>query len=265
LAQTAANEERHRLILGAVADGIWGIDADGRTGFVNHTALEMLGYTEDEVVGRDMHALVHARYPDGGDYPAEASPISLTALDGVPRTVDDEVFWHKDGRPVHVEYTTTAVHRLEEIVGVVVVFRDIGGRRAVEQSMKESEALLWQIVEDSPAAAAIVTEDGRVLRCNRRFLEILDVPADHFDTHRMAESWEHPEERAAFVEELKQIGVIRNHEARFRRGDGTLIPVVLNSRWVAQGGQRLLLSWMTEAAPRDAGERAAPNGSGDGS
>ena len=265
LSQTAANEERHRLILGAVADGIWGMDADGRTGFVNHTALETLGYTEDEVVGRDMHALVHARYPDGGDYPAEASPISLTALDGVPRTVDDEVFWHKDGRPVHVEYTTTAVHRLEEIVGVVVVFRDIGGRRAAEQSMKESEALLWQIVEDSPAAAAIVTEDGRVLRCNLRFLEILDVPADHFDTHRMAESWEHSEERGVFVEELKQKGIIRNHEARFRRGDGTLIPVVLNSRWVVQGGQRLLLSWMTEAAQSDAGEQAAPNGPGGGS
>ena len=252
LAQTAANEERHRLILGAVADGIWGMDADGRTGFVNHTALEMLGFAEDEVVGRDMHALVHARYFDGRDYPAEACPISLTALDGVPRTVDDEVFWHKDGRPVHVEYTTTAVHRLEAIVGVVVVFRDIGGRRAAEQSMKESEALLWQIVEDSPAAAAIVTEDGRVLRCNRRFVEILDVTPDYFDTHRMAESWEHPEERSVFVEQLKQKGIMRNYEARFRRGDGSLIPVVLNSRWVVQGRQRLLLSWMTEAAPSDA-------------
>lgn len=265
LAQTAANEERQRLILGAVADGIWGMDADGRTSFVNHTALEMLGFAEEEVVGRDMHALVHARYPDGSDYPAEACPISLTARDGLPRTVDDEVFWHKDGHPVHVEYTTTAVHRLEQIVGVVVVFRDIGGRRAAERSIKESEALLWQIVEDSPAAAAIVTEDGRVLRCNRRFLDILDVPADHFDTHLMAESWEHPEERAVFVEQLKQKGVMRNHEARFRRGDGTVIPVMLNSRWVVQDRQRLLLSWMIEAAQSDAREQAVPNGAGGGS
>ena len=260
LAQTVANEERHRLILGAVADGIWGMDADGRTGFVNHTALEMLGFTEEEVVGQDRHALVHARYPDGRDYPAETCPISLTALDGVPRTVDDEVFWHKDGHPVHVEYTTTAVHRLDEIVGVVVVFRDIGGRRAVEQSMKESEALLWQIVEDSPAAAAIVTEDGQVLRCNRRFLDILGVATDYFDTHRMAESWECPEERSVFIEQLKQKGIMRNHEARFRRGDGSLIPVVLNSRAVVQGGQRLLLSWLTEVTPCSDRGQAEPDG-----
>ena len=246
LAQTAADEERHRLILGAVADGIWGMDADGRTGFVNRTALEMLGFGEAEVVGQEMHALVHACFPDGRDYPVDACPISCTARDGVPRTVDDEVFWHKDGHAVHVEYTTTAVHRQNEIVGVVVVFRDIGGRKASEQSMRESEALLWQILEDSPAAAAIVTEDGRLLRYNRRFLELLGATPERFATHVMAEFWEHPEERAVFVEQLKKNGIMRGYRTRFRRGQGNLIPVVLNSRWVVQGAQRLLLSWLTE-------------------
>jgi len=246
LAQTAANEERHRLILGAVADGIWGTDADGRTGFVNRTALEMLGFSEGDVVGKDMHALVHARYPNGGEYPASACPINLTARDGQPRTVDDEVFWHKDGRAVHVEYTTTAVHRQDEIVGVVVVFRDIGGRKAAERSMRESEALLWQILEDSPAAAAIVTEDGRLLRYNKRLLEGLGATPDYFETHRMSEFWERPEERDAFVEQLKTLGVIRDYRTRFRRADGGIVPVVLNSRWVVQGSQRLLLSWLTE-------------------
>ena len=262
LTQTAANEERHRLILGAVADGIWGTDADGRTGFVNRTALEMLGFTEEEVVGQHMHALVHSCYPDGRVYPADSCPISQTALDGVARTVDDEVFWHKDGRPVHVEYTTTAMHRQGEIVGVVVVFRDIGGRKASEQSMKESEALLWQILEDSPAAAAIVTEDGRVLRCNRRLVELLDVAPGYFGTHVMAQSWEYPEERAVFIEQLKKSGIMRNYETRLRRGDGSTIRVLLNSRWVVQGQQRLLLSWLTEASPFS-GEtaQAQPNGS----
>lgn len=246
LAQTAANEERHRLILGAVADGIWGTDADGCTGFVNRTALEMLGFSEADVVGKDMHALVHARYPNGREYPVSACPISLTARDGQPRTVDDEVFWHKDGHAVHVEYTTTAVHRQDEIVGVVVVFRDIGGRKAAERSERESAALLWQILEDSPAAAAIVTEDGRMLRYNKRLLEGLGANPDYFETHRMAEFWERPEERAAFVEQLKKSGVIHDYRTRFRRADGSLIPVVLSSRWVVQGSQRLLLSWMTE-------------------
>jgi len=251
LAQTAANEERHRLILGSVADGIWGMDADGRTGFVNRTALDMLGFAEQDVIGQDMHVLVHSCYPDGSEYPRSECPISLTAMDGVPRTVDDEVFWHKEGRPVHVEYTTTAVHRQDQIVGVVVVFRDIGGRKAAEQSIRESEALLWQIVEDSPSAAAIVTEDGRVLRYNKRMLEVLDVGPDYFSTHLMVESWEHPEEREIFIGQLMQNGVMRDYRTRFLKGNGDVIPVVLNSRWVVQGKQRLLLSWLMEADPCD--------------
>lgn len=248
LAQTAANEERHRLILGAVADGIWEADAEGRTGFVNRTALEMLGFSDAEVVGKEMHSLVHARYPDGREYPISASPIGQTAVDGVPRTVDDEVFWRKDGRPVHVEYSTNAVKRQNEIVGVVVVFRDISGRRAAVKSMRESEALLWQILEDSPAAAAIVTEDGRLLRYNKRLLEVLGATSGDFEMHRMAEFWERPSERAAFVDQLKNAGVIRGYRTLFRRTDGGVIPVVLNSRWVVQGEERMLLSWLTEAA-----------------
>lgn len=258
LAQTAADEERHRLILGAVADGIWGTDAEGSTGFVNRTALDMLGFSEEDVLGQDMHALIHARYPDGREYPSAACPIAQTAVDGMPRTVDDEVFWHKDGRPVHVEYTTTAIHRHDQIVGVVVVFRDIGGRKAVERSKREGEALLWQILEDSPAAAAIVTEDGRMLRCNRRLLEALGATPELLETRNIAEFWERPEERSAFVELLKKNGVIHDYRTRFRRSDGSLIAVVLDSRWVEQGDQRLLLSWLVEDRSDAAGQGEGP-------
>ncbi|WP_153111239.1 PAS domain S-box protein [Propionivibrio limicola] len=246
LVQTNADDERNRLILAAVGDGIWGMDVEGRTTFVNRTALELLGYTEDEVVGRNMHELIHARYPDGRSFPPEECPMRLTAGDGVLRTVDSEVFWHKNGRAIPVEYSTTALHHDGQIVGVVVVFRDISGRLAAQQMMKDNEALLWQILEDSPAAAAIVTEEGRVLKCNRRQAEVLGVAPDYFETHSITEFWVHPEERAAYVEELNRTGVTRNYETRFRRADGVTIWVVVNSRWVQQGGRRLLLSWLDD-------------------
>lgn len=246
LAQTAADDERNRLILGAVADGIWGMDNEGCTTFVNRMALEMLGYAEDEVVGKGMHALVHSRYADGRAFPLAECPMSLTLSDGVPRTVDDEVLWHKDGRAVHVEYSTTAIHRQNEIVGVVVVFRDVGVRKAAEQTMKEDEAILWQIIEDSPSAAAIGTEEGLLLRCNRRLSEVLGVEPEYFESHLMTEFWSRPEERAVFVERLKASGLIRDYETVFRRGDGAAIRVELNSRWVLRGGRRVMLTWLTD-------------------
>ena len=70
-ATLAQNEERTRLILGAVGDGILGMDIDGNMTFVNPAVPAMLGYSEEELIGKPMHALVHYAYPDGREFPRE--------------------------------------------------------------------------------------------------------------------------------------------------------------------------------------------------
>ena len=247
LARTAAEDERNRMILGSVGDGIWCLDCEGRTTFVNRTALEMLGYDEAEVVGGKMHELVQARHPDGREFPIDESAMSLTARDGAARTVDDEVFWHKDGRAIDVEYSTTAVRVDDRIFGVVVVFRDVGWRRAADAARRDNEAqALWQILDESPVAIAISSEDGRLLKCNQRQADLLGVAKDGLEMGQVAGFWVSPEERSAFIDDLRKSGDVRNREARFRRGDGREIRVSLTTRWVERGGERLLLSWMEE-------------------
>jgi len=68
-------EERIRLILDSAAEGILGVDASGKMTFVNPAALQMLGYSKDELVGQVLHDLVHHSYPDGAPYPREACPM----------------------------------------------------------------------------------------------------------------------------------------------------------------------------------------------
>ncbi|MBF0477648.1 MAG: PAS domain S-box protein, partial [Deltaproteobacteria bacterium] len=62
LAQT---EERSRLILGSISEGIWGLDSEGNTTFVNRSGAAMMGYTEEELIGTSMHATVHYAHPYG--------------------------------------------------------------------------------------------------------------------------------------------------------------------------------------------------------
>ena len=126
-------EERSRLILGSVREGIWGLDTEGNTAFVNHAAAEMLGYTEGELIGKPMHALVHYAYPDGSAYPREQCHIYKTFGDGKPRTITDEVLWRKDGTPISVEYSTTPIHRNGDVVGSVVSFHDITERKEAQE------------------------------------------------------------------------------------------------------------------------------------
>lgn len=134
-------EERTRLILGSVNEGIWGLDGDGKTTFINKATSVTLGYDEQVLLDAQMHSLVHYARPDGTPYPKEESPIYLTTLDGVARKVDDEVLWRKDGSSFPVEYETTPLFKNGELAGTVIVFRDITERKQAENVVKRAKEI----------------------------------------------------------------------------------------------------------------------------
>ena len=131
--RTGALEERERAvqrlstqlesILVAAGDGIYGLDLDGRTTFMNPTAAALTGYRADECIGVGQHEQIHGRRADGTPYPREACPIYAVMRDGQSRTVTGEVFWRKDGTALPVEYVSTALYEDGAISGAVVVFR----------------------------------------------------------------------------------------------------------------------------------------------
>jgi PAS domain S-box-containing protein len=108
--QIHAEEQLHSLmrqsnsVLESVGDGIYGIDLEGRVTIVNPAAAQMLGYKPEEILGRNMHELIHHTRADGTPYPQDECPIqaSLTHLSTV--RVANEVFWRKDGTSFPVEY-----------------------------------------------------------------------------------------------------------------------------------------------------------------
>ncbi|CAN5259942.1 hypothetical protein BH09GEM1_BH09GEM1_28690 [soil metagenome] len=134
----AVNEERQRLetnirqLLDASGEGIYGLDAHGVISFVNRSGSEMLGYSPEELIGREMHALTHHSRPDGSPYPASECPIHRAAVEGIPCEVSDEVMWRKDGRDMQVEYVASPVHEQGRLTGAVVNCRDITARKHAE-------------------------------------------------------------------------------------------------------------------------------------
>ncbi len=124
----AAVEERSRLILASVDEGICGMDTEGRAAFLNSAGARMLGYDPEELIGIPVHARIHYAYPDGSPFPQDDCPMYHTARDGKPCTVSDQVLWRKDGSSVPVEYSTTPIMKGDMVVGTVVAFRDITER-----------------------------------------------------------------------------------------------------------------------------------------
>ena len=131
-------QQHHELILNAAADGIFGLDGEGRHTFVNPAAARMLGYEIGELLGRQSHQTWHHTKADGTPYPAEDCNIYRAYKDGFVHRSDQEVFWRKDGTNFPVEFESTPIrNELGMLVGAVVVFKDITERRRCEHEILE--------------------------------------------------------------------------------------------------------------------------------
>ncbi|MDY6828573.1 MAG: sigma 54-interacting transcriptional regulator [Pseudomonadota bacterium] len=131
-------ERENQLLLKAVGEGIYGVNVDGLTTFVNPAAEAMLGWSAEELVGRNIHSLIHHSHSNGDPYPAESCPIYAAFHDGLVHKVHDEVFFRRDGAAIHVEYTSTPVKDHDRLIGAVVVFRDVSERREAQARLEEA-------------------------------------------------------------------------------------------------------------------------------
>ena len=152
-------QRQNKLLLDSVGEGIYAIDAEGRTQFVNPAAAAMLGYEVPDLIGQPMHALLHHTRADGQLYPLSDCPIYQSIHDGQVYSADDEVFWRKDGTSFDVEYSSTPLLEEGQIVGALVTFQDITERRRSEMSLLESETRYRGLVDHSPEAIVVYSGD----------------------------------------------------------------------------------------------------------
>ncbi|MFK7975185.1 MAG: sigma-54 interaction domain-containing protein [Halioglobus sp.] len=131
-------EHENHLLLEAAGEGIYGVDRRGCTTFVNPAARRILGYSPEELLGRNMHHTVHHSHGDGSDFELSECPIFESLIDGKVHTVDDDVFWSRQGRAIDVEYTSTPILEDGAIVGVVVIFRDVSEKKADRKRLMEA-------------------------------------------------------------------------------------------------------------------------------
>jgi PAS domain S-box-containing protein len=155
-------ERENQLILRAAGEGIYGVNAEGKTTFVNPAAERMLGWTAEELVGKAIHPIVHHTHHDGRHYPDQDCPIYAAFRDGAVHQVDGEVFWRKDGSKVWVEYTSTPIRDRSMVVGAVIVFRDVSQRREADEKLHAALAEVDRLRERLELENAYLQEEIRI-------------------------------------------------------------------------------------------------------
>ncbi len=131
-----SSEEKLRVILDSAAEGIYGIDLNGRCTFCNTSAIRMLGYSSStDTLGKNMHELVHHSHQDGSSFKVEECRIFHVLKKGVGTHTDEEVFWKKDGTSFPVEYWSYPQIKDGVVVGAVVTFLNIAERKRAEAEL----------------------------------------------------------------------------------------------------------------------------------
>jgi two-component system sensor histidine kinase/response regulator len=142
-AQKALQEsgELVRLLLEGAPEAIYGIDMDGNSTFCNAACVRMLGYaTASELLGKNMHELIHHTKFDGTAYPVTECSIYKAFKTGSDTHVDDEVLWRKDGSSFSIECWSRPIHRADAIIGAVVTFVDVTERKLAEEVLRNAKA-----------------------------------------------------------------------------------------------------------------------------
>ncbi|MCF8056427.1 MAG: PAS domain-containing protein [Desulfocapsa sp.] len=228
--------KRLQTILNSAGDGIFGIDTQGKVTFVNHKATELLGWTEDELIGKSHHDLVHHTHSNGQDFPVEECPIYMAYKDGQVHFESDDTFWTKDTHGFSVEYTSTPIVENKKITGAVVVFKDISKAKKLKKQLE-------LIVNSAGEGIFGLDIDGKVTFMNKAASIMLGWAQEELigKSHHKLVHYSHPD--GSMYEEVdcpiymacKDGQVHFKSDDFFWTKDGNSFPVEYNSTPIIEG------------------------------
>ncbi len=131
------SEEQIRLLLNSTAEGIIGIDTDGRCTFCNQSALRLLKYDDERSIkGESILQLIYDKHSDKTAMPGAGQGIIRAIEKGEGFNADNELFYRSDGSSFISEYFSHPVKKENKVVGAVIAFWDITRRKKDEEELK---------------------------------------------------------------------------------------------------------------------------------
>jgi len=137
-----ASESKLRDITSVLGEGVYVLDKDGCLAFMNPEAENLLGWTETELLGKNIHDLIHYQKADGTPLPAKDCPVLQTIHSGKSCRIAEEVLTRRDGTLLPVALVSTPIIEKGEVIGSVAAFHDITERKRSQESLRRANELL---------------------------------------------------------------------------------------------------------------------------
>jgi len=185
VSEASSAERRTMQILDTLSDGVYAVDDELRITFVNPAACHMLGYEPEQLIGKHAHVLLHHSKPDGTSYSVDECPIITACKNRAELRIESEVFWHKDGSAIPVEYTVAPIQEGDRVFDAVISFHNISARKASEARLLASEKRFYTLIDSAPDAMVISNLDGIITMVNRKAEVMFDYEREEMIGHEL--------------------------------------------------------------------------------
>jgi PAS domain S-box-containing protein len=224
----AESEERYRVLVDTMAEGLASLDMDGSLTFVNDEFCQMLGYSRDELIGRHHLEVVHAQ-----QHQRHTEELGKR-ISGQPATFET-VLARRDGSGLPVILAGRPLRDREgRICGTLAAFTDISARKKAELALNAERDFVSAVLDTTAVLVVVLDRQGRIVRFNRAcekltgyaYVEVKGKP--FWDLFLIPEELEAVQ---ATFEELRAGQFLSQRE----------------NYWVTKDGTRRLIAWSNTA------------------
>lgn len=153
-------------ILRTMRDLLFVCDRNGRIRFANAAAFAFTGSAQEELVGRKLEDVL---VPTGG--------AEVASLQGWVRD-REYVFRTNLGQPIELTFSHSPLTRGGEVIGAVIIGRDLRDRKRYEWEARRAVTLLESTLDSTADGILVIGQDGRILTWNQRFVDMWGIPTE---------------------------------------------------------------------------------------
>jgi PAS domain S-box-containing protein len=243
------SEEKYRELVQHANSIILRFDIHGRIIFFNEFAQSFFGYTEDEIIGRNIiGTIVPQTESSGRDLKAMAGDIIRNPSRYVQN--ENENIRHS-GERVWIAWTNKAIFdHAGKVSEILSIGMDITDRKRAEEALKLSEEKFSKVFQNSPAMISISTvNEGRFLEVNDRFTKILGFTREETvgNTSFDLGCWvDITRDRDRAMQIFRKQGYFRNLEVKMRFKDGKEHTMLWSADSIEFEGRECLINVVTD-------------------
>jgi PAS domain S-box-containing protein len=220
------NQFLRKVIMNSV-DGIVASDVSGNILLLNRGAELILGWTEEEVIGRFRVADL---FEEGMAHRLEQRLRADDPADGPPGILNSAEITAiaKSGERLPVSLSLSSIYEYDQEVAIVGIFTDLRQRVAMEKALKETRDYLNNVLENAFDMIITTDLDTKIVSFNRGAERILGYSRDEVIGKSVEIFYPNPEVRQSLMRRIEHFdGAVSNYETKLRRKNGNLVEISL--------------------------------------